>query len=119
MNYSRGEIWLVNLDPSVGNEIKKTRPAIIISSDSFGNELSLKLIVPITEWKSNFENLPNSLIKIKLIPDDFNKLDKTSTADCLQMRSIDTKRLIKKIGSVDSDTLEQISAAIAILVEYK
>lgn len=49
----RGEIWLVNLDPTIGAEIKKTRPAVIISSDAVG-KLPIKLIVPITDWKDTF-----------------------------------------------------------------
>ena len=46
----RGEIWLVNFDPTVGAEIKKIRPAIVISSDSVG-KLPIKLIAPVTDWK--------------------------------------------------------------------
>ena len=48
----RGEIWLVNLDPTVGAEIQKTRPAIVISSDYIG-KLPLKLVVPITIRESS------------------------------------------------------------------
>jgi mRNA interferase MazF len=44
----QGEIWLINLDPAFGTEIKKTRPAIIVSDDSLG-KLPLKVIVPITD----------------------------------------------------------------------
>ena len=44
----RGEIWLVNLDPTIGVEIKKTRPAIVINSNIIG-KLPLKLVVPITD----------------------------------------------------------------------
>ena len=47
----RGEIWRVNLDPTIGAEIKKIRPVIVISSDAVG-KLPLKLVVPITEWKA-------------------------------------------------------------------
>jgi len=46
----QGEIWLINLDPTVGAEIKKTRPAIIVNDNSTG-KLPLKIIVPITGWK--------------------------------------------------------------------
>lgn len=46
----RGDVWLVNLDPSIGQEIKKTRPAVVVSSNSIG-KLPLKIIVPITDWK--------------------------------------------------------------------
>ena len=44
----RSEIWMVNLDPTIGAEIKKTRPAIIVSGDSIGT-LPLKVIVPVTD----------------------------------------------------------------------
>ena len=47
---TRGEIWLISLDPAIGAEIKKTRPAVIVSSDAIG-VLPLKVIVPLTDWK--------------------------------------------------------------------
>lgn len=53
----QGEIWLINLDPAVGAEIKKIRPAIIVSDDSLG-KLPLKLIVPITDWNDRYEIAP-------------------------------------------------------------
>ena len=46
----RGEVWLINLDPTIGAEIKKTRPAVIVNDDAIGI-LPLKVIVPVTEWK--------------------------------------------------------------------
>lgn len=46
----RGEIWMVNFDPTVGREIKKTRPAVVVSSNAAG-KLPIKLIAPITDWK--------------------------------------------------------------------
>ncbi len=49
----RGEIWLIDLGPTVGDEIKKTRPAVIINDDAVGI-LPLKIIVPITDWKSHY-----------------------------------------------------------------
>ncbi|MDD1438227.1 type II toxin-antitoxin system PemK/MazF family toxin [Dolichospermum sp. ST_sed10] len=45
----RGEIWLVNFDPTVGAEIRKIRPAVVISSDAAGR-LPIKLVAPITGW---------------------------------------------------------------------
>ena len=53
----RGDIWLINLDPTVGAEIKKTRPAIIVNDDAIGI-LPLKIIVPITEWKGKYAIAP-------------------------------------------------------------
>jgi mRNA-degrading endonuclease toxin of MazEF toxin-antitoxin module len=46
----RGEVWLVNLDPTVGTEISKKRPCIIVNDDAIGI-LPLKVIVPLTDWK--------------------------------------------------------------------
>lgn len=50
----RGEVWLVNFDPTIGTEIKKIRPAVIISANAIG-KLPIKLIAPITDWKPYFE----------------------------------------------------------------
>ena len=53
MNVSRREIWLVNLDPTLGAEIRKTRPVVVVNSDSIG-ALPIRLVAPITEWKDYF-----------------------------------------------------------------
>ena len=49
----KGDIWLINLDPTVGAEIQKTRPAIIVNEDAIGI-LPLQVIVPLTDWKERF-----------------------------------------------------------------
>jgi mRNA interferase MazF len=49
----RGEVWLVNLDPTLGSELKKVRPAVVISSDAVGR-LPIKLVAPITDWKDHY-----------------------------------------------------------------
>jgi mRNA-degrading endonuclease toxin of MazEF toxin-antitoxin module len=49
----RGQVWDINLDPTVGTEIQKTRPCIVASSDFIGT-LPLRVVVPITEWKSRY-----------------------------------------------------------------
>lgn len=53
----QGEIWLINLDPTMGAEIKKTRPAIVVNDNSLGI-LPLKIIVPVTDWKEKFDIAP-------------------------------------------------------------
>lgn len=54
---NRAEIWRINLDPSVGAEIRKTRPALILSVDAIG-ALPLRVVVPITGWKERFSKAP-------------------------------------------------------------
>ena len=50
MNVNRSDIWLVNLDPTIGTEIRKTRPVIVVSSNAVG-ALPIRLLVPVSEWK--------------------------------------------------------------------
>jgi mRNA interferase MazF len=49
----KGEIWLINLDPTIGAEIRKTRPAVIVSEDAIGI-LPLRVIVPLIDWKERY-----------------------------------------------------------------
>ncbi len=62
----QGEIWLINLDPTIGTEIKKTRPAIIVNDNSLG-KLPLKIIVPVTEWKEKYKNAPWMIKLIQIL----------------------------------------------------
>ena len=105
----QGEIWLINLDPTIGAEIKKTRPAIIVNDNSVGR-LPLKIVVPLTDWKERYRVAP---WMVKLTPNSQNKLKKPSSADCFQVRSLSEQRFVKKIGEIDVNTLEQIKAGLA------
>jgi len=111
----RGEIWWVNLDPTVGAEIRKRRPAVVISSDAVG-KLPIKLVAPITEWSDAFAP---DLWHVRIEPDSLNGLTKASAADALQLRGVDTKRFLTKIGEVSATLMEEIAAAIAAVVEYR
>jgi mRNA interferase MazF len=104
----QSEIWLIDLDPTKGAEIQKIRHAIIINDDILG-KLPLKIVVPITDWKEKF-NLAPWMVKIE--PSDINGLNKISTADCFQVRSLSQERLIKKIGTIDSEILFEIKDAL-------
>lgn len=110
----RGEIWYVNLNPAKGHEIRKTRPAVIVSSDGVG-VLRLKLVIPITGWSKSYEE---KLWIVRIDPTQRNGLIKPSGADALQTRSVAFERFTTKIGVLERDTLEQIVAALAIVVEF-
>ena len=115
INPKRGKIWLINLDPTLGAEIKKTRPAVVVSSDYIGR-LPLKLVVPITNWQSSFTG---SLWHIYLTPTSDNGLTKLSSADALQLRSVDVRRFIRKLGSLSTSDLQEVIKAIAIIIEIE
>lgn len=103
------EIWLINLDPTIGSEINKTRPGIILNDDNLGI-LPLKIIVPITDWKDKFTNSP---WMVQIIPNSTNNLNKLSTADCFQIRSISNERLVRKIGVITEIELHKIKIGIS------
>jgi mRNA interferase MazF len=105
----QGEIWLINLDPTVGAEIKKTRPAIIVSDNTLG-KLPLKIIVPITDWKDRYEIAP---WMTKLAPDEENGLTRISAADSFQIRSVSQERFLKLIGTVAETIMEEIRIGLA------
>jgi len=105
----RNEIWLINLDPTIGAELCKTRPAIIVNDDELGI-LPLKIIVPVTDWKDRYED---AIWMIKIEPDNKNNLHKTSSADCFQVRSLSKDRLIKRIGRINETVMKKISIALA------
>ena len=108
----QGEIWEINLSPTVGAEIKKKRPAIIINDDAIGI-LPLKIIVPITEWKDRFQG---AIWLVRIEPDNENELIKTSAIDTFQIRSVSTKRFLRKTGSVSSNVLNEIKTAIKSVI---
>jgi mRNA interferase MazF len=105
----QGEIWLISLDPTIGAEIRKTRPAIVVNDNSLG-KLPLKVIVPLTDWKDRYQN---ALWMVKISPDSLNNLTKDSVADCFQIRSISEERFISKIARINPDNLDDIKEALS------
>lgn len=111
----RGEIWLINLDPTVGAEIRKMRPAVIVSSDAVGI-LPLKVIVPLTEWKDRYAVAP---WMVRVDPTPENGLDKPSVADAFQLRSVSQVRFVRRLGSLQESIMLDIAKAIAIVLEIE
>lgn len=112
-NVKRGDIWIVNLDPAIGSEIKKSRPAVIISSDDIG-KLPLKLISPITKWKEHFEG---NIWHVKILPAQPNGLSEISAVDVLQTRSVDSERLVRKIGQLTTAEMQEIIISLTSIIE--
>ena len=104
----QSEVWLIDLDPTKGAEIQKRRPAIIVNDNILG-KLPLKVVVPITDWKDRYGIAP---WMVKLEPNAQNGLSKESAVDCFQVRSLSQERLIKKLGFVDENTIEEIKEAL-------
>jgi len=90
----RFEVWLVGLDPTIGREIKKTRPCVIISPDELA-ALATVIVAPLTSKGFAFPGRIPTTIQGK---QGLILLD--------QMRAVDKKRLYRKLGSVDTQTIE-------------
>ena len=99
----RGEVWITELDPTVGREIQKTRPCLVISPDSMNRNLDTATIMPMTT---------GSRPAPFRVPIRFDGKQGFLLAD--QLRTADHHRMRKLVGSVDSATL---TAALAILRE--
>jgi mRNA interferase MazF len=108
----KGEIWLINLDPTIGAEINKTRPAVIVNEDAVG-VLPLRVIVPLTDWKDRYAVAP---WMVRVDPDDENSLSKPSAADAFQIRSVSVERLTRRVGKTSLPVLQAILRAIGIVV---
>ena len=115
MNIKQGEIWMVCFEPSVGSEIQKLRPAIIVSSDKIGR-FGLRTVVPITEWKDYYEDFPWI---IQIVNSTKNGLSKLSSIECFQIKNFAEERFINKIGNIDKELLFDIHATIAKTLDPK
>ena len=110
-NYRLGSIWLVNFDPSIGTEIRKTRPAMIISGTIF-NQRRKVTVLPITSSSPDSKLLP---VVVALEPDGINGLTTDSLIICIDPMTFDKQRLVKQLGMSNS---EQICQAQSILRSY-
>lgn len=95
--FARGAVHLVVLDPTAGSEIRKTRPCLIVSPDELNQHLRTVVVAPMTTggraypWR---------------VACRFQRRDGHVAVD--QLRTVDTERLIKRLGKIDSDTLTDV-----------
>lgn len=111
----RGEVWDVNLDPTIGAEISKVRPALVINVPHVG-KLPLVIVVPITEWKPAYADY---VWFTQLPPTAENGLTKPSGADAFQVKSISELRLLRRLGRVTEPELRSVATAVALCVGYQ
>lgn len=108
MNIERGKIYLANLDPTIGGEIKKTRPVLVISNDINNKHNMTVTVIPIT---SNTERIFPFEVFLKK---GTGNLPKDSKLKADQIRTIDKSRLIKEIGKLIISKITEIEEAIKI-----
>ena len=109
MNFQmRGELWLVAIDPTLGKEISKTRPAVIISNNKNNEFAGTITLIPVT---ANTDKIyPFDL----LLQKNLTGLSKDSKAKCNQIRTIDKSRFIKRIGTLPSELEKDLEIPLLI-----
>lgn len=101
------DVFLVNLNPTIGNEIKKTRPCLVISPNEMNHIISTVIIAPMTTKSHRYP----TRVELK-----FQKRNGWIVLD--QIRTVDKKRLIKRIGKIDKKTVFKVKNILSeMLVE--
>ncbi|MEL7502985.1 MAG: type II toxin-antitoxin system PemK/MazF family toxin [Cyanobacteria bacterium J06554_6] len=108
LTYRRGEIWWVNLDPTIGNETKKRRPCLVLQND-IGNQNGQTTIV--APFLPGFKSYP-FVANVK--PTSANGLDGDRHVNLSQMRAVDYRRLQKKLGVLEAKYWISIEDAVSI-----
>lgn len=107
---SRGEIWLVGLDPTKGREQAGMRPALVVSVDIFNQGAAeLVVVIPIT---SKAKGIP---LHVEVTPPE-GGLTLTSYVKCEDVRSISISRMVKRLGKVSGHTIELVEDRLRILL---
>ncbi|AFY72325.1 growth inhibitor [Synechococcus sp. PCC 7502] len=108
-NYGLGSIWLVSFDPSIGTEIRKTRPAVIVSGTIF-NQRSKVTVLPITSSSPNERLLP---VILPIIPAPSNGISIKSFVVCIDPMTFDKRRLVQYLGKLSLNEIQRIQRILA------
>jgi mRNA interferase MazF len=109
MNIKRGEIYLAALDPVVGKEISKTRPVVIVSNDKNNEFSGTVTILPVTS-----KNLKRIYPFEVFLSKGSGNLPKDSKVKVDQIRTLDKRRIIRVIGKLRKDEIDEIEKALKI-----
>jgi mRNA interferase MazF len=109
----QGEVWTVDLEPTIGSEIGKVRVAIIVNRDDVGR-LPLRVVVPLTGWQESFRT---ASWMVRVDPTSENGLAKLSAADTFEVRSVSTQRFRRRAGRLSSRDFAAVIAALKKVFE--
>lgn len=109
----RGEIWLVSLEPVVGAETGKVRPAVVISNDRNNQFAATVTVIPVT---SKIERIYPFEV---FLPAEKTGLSRDSKAKCNQIRTIDKKRLVKSLGILSLNKVRETEEALFVHLGIK
>jgi len=108
----RYELYSVNLDPTIGVEMKKTRPCLIVSPDEMNQYVQSVIVAPLT---TQHRNIPS---RVKIEADNYNGLSETSYIALDQIKTIDKKRCGKKTGKISNTDAMKVSDLLVEIFQY-
>ncbi len=112
LRYLRGEIWWVNLDPTVGNETAKKRPCLILQNDVGNASSSTTLVAPLLRGTKLYPFVVNVLATTG------NGLDEHRDIHLEQMRVVDERRIDNKLGILEDKYWTEIEKAVSIVLGF-
>lgn len=112
MSINQWEVWEVDFNPTRGQEINKTRPAIVVNDQRLG-KLKLKIVIPITAVQ-----LPN-IWHEPIEHSSINGLTKPCFADCFQLKSLSEDRFVKKLGKLEPIYHSHIQLKLMLVLGIK
>lgn len=101
MEVRQYEVYLINLDPTIGHEIKKTRPCLVVSPDEMNRNIQTVIVAPMTTKSHDYPT------RIKTI---FSKKAGWIVLD--QIRTVDRRRLVKRLGKISGDTAVKVKSVL-------
>ena len=112
MKFKQFDIWLADLNPTIGTELGKTRPVVIMQTNLLNETHTSTIICPVTT---------NVLNNTQILRIHLNKgqLDKESDVLVDQIRAIDNKRFIKKIGTLTTTQITKLKSNIKIILDLE
>ena len=106
----RGEVFIVNFDPTIGSEIKNTRPALVLQNDIGNKYSSVTIVAAITSHNSGEKLYPTEVF----IEAAEGGLDNDSAILLNQIRTVDKQRLVQKLGSASTTTMSKVHTALEV-----
>ncbi len=110
-----GDLYLVNLDPTVGDEIRKTRPVVVLNGGD-STRLRLAIVVPVTGWQPRWQGNP-FFVTLEALPR--LGLTKKSVVDCFQLRALSHRRFIKRLGTLSAKEIDGLKTAVSLILDIE
>ncbi len=110
-----GDIYRVNLDPTVGDEIRKTRPVVVLNGGDQKN-LQLAIVIPVTHWRKQWDGNP---FFVTMNAQPRHGLDRKLAIDCFQVRALSHGRFARRLGSLTGEEMDRVKTAVALILDIE